>query len=113
MSKPGVKQRLSDKKKASIVIIVLVLLAIPNVIPLRYSDHYNCPQGGSHTVSGVRVGFPTPYAGTQHGGINTCPGYYSDPPSRGFSISALFTDALVFGVVMIGVNVLLDRRTDK
>lgn len=113
MSKLTEKRQLSDKKKTNIVIIVSVVLVIVNFIPFHYSrQYYDCPHDGSYTESGVRLGVPVPYAGTVHG-ESTCPGVYSDAPSKGFSIGALFIDALVFGIVMVGLNMLLDRRTKQ
>lgn len=113
MSKRAEKHQLSDKKKTNIVIIVSIVLAIINFVPFHYSRHYDdCPHGGSYTESGVRLGVPVPYAGTIHG-QSTCPGVYSDVPSKGFSVGALFIDALVFGIVMVGLNMLLDRRTKQ
>ena len=110
MSKHIGKHQLSDKRKTNIVMIVSVLLAVANFIPFHYATHYDCPHGGGYTESGVRLGVPVSYAGTIHDEA-TCPGVYGDAPSKGFSISALFVDALAFGVVMVGLNVLLDRRT--
>lgn len=105
------KPKLSDKQKGRVVGVLLVILAAANLVPLHYSNQGNCPGGGTYEQSGVTLGLPVAFYRTTHGGFRECPGLVGDSPKSGFSVQALLTDALVFGVVTTGINLLLDRRT--
>ncbi|HSX05562.1 MAG TPA: hypothetical protein VLF69_03795 [Candidatus Saccharimonadales bacterium] len=111
MNKRLAKPHLSDKKKGGIVMAVAIALAALNLVPLHHFSRGNCPHGGTYTTSGTSMGLPLSYYETWHGGMNDCYGFVGDAPSSGFSAQALLGDGLVFGLVMVGVNVLLDRRT--
>lgn len=111
MSKLSAIQQASERKKTVAVGVVAALLAVVNFLPLHYSNQQNCPHGGTFTTSGMTMGLPMAYFRTIHGGINDCPGMVGDAPTKGFSAQWLVTDAMVFGVIMVGLNVLLDRRT--
>lgn len=111
MSRLSIRQQASERKKALAVGVVAALLLLANVVPLHHSERHNCPQGGSYSMHGTTFGLPVAYFQTWKGGLNDCSGFYGTEPSSGFSAQALLTDALVFGVVMVGLNALVDRRT--
>ena len=111
MNKLNAMQQASEKKKTLAVTAVAAVLAVLNLLPLHYSNRQNCPHGGTFTTSGATMGLPLSYFRTIHGGITDCPDIIGDAPTRGFSAQFLLADALIFGAIMVGLNVLLDRRT--
>jgi len=114
MSKLNASQQTSEQKKTATVGIVAVLLAAVNFVPLHHFSRQNCAGGGTFTTSGTTLGLPMAYYETWHGSPNDCGGYASgDGASKSFSAQGLLGDGLVVGLVMMGANVLLDRRTNK
>jgi hypothetical protein len=109
--KLGAFQRVSERKKTMIVAAAAVVLALANVVPLHHSMRQSCPGGGSYAASGTSMGLPLAYTEDWHSDTSDCADSMSAPLTRSFSAQALLTDALVFGVAMIGLNILLDRRT--
>ncbi len=108
------KLTISDGKKAAIAGLVAAVLLVLNVVPLHHFERRNCPERGSYTVEGTTMGVPMAYVQNLHPGADDCTGFDGviiNESSRSFSAQALVTDVLVFGVVMVGVNALLDRRT--
>jgi hypothetical protein len=103
--------KLSEGKKAAIVGVVALTLAAVNVMPLHYSIQQNCPHGGTVTTNGITLGLPLAYFRTVHGGVSECSDFVGISPSSGFTVQALLSDGLIFGLVMVGLNVLFDRRT--
>jgi hypothetical protein len=101
----------SEKRKGQVVGFVVVLFAAANLVPLHYSSQGQCPDGGTFTQTGITMGLPLAYYQTQHSGMGDCNGVVSDSPARNTSAQAFITDGLVFGVVAVGINLLLDRRT--
>lgn len=113
MSKQSSALASREKKKAVLVGVVLAVLGVANVLPLHYAGHGNCPHGGVYQQNGITMGVPLAYYRTVQGGIGECPDMVGESSASVFSAQALLTDALVFGVVAIGMNVLVDRRTNK
>jgi hypothetical protein len=113
MSKLTTKQQALESKKTMAVAAVAIILIAANFVPLHHFYRRSCPDGGTYTTNGTTMGLPMSYYQKWNGGSSDCAGMYGDEPSSGFSAQALLTDALVFGIVTIGANVLLDRRTNK
>jgi hypothetical protein len=111
VKKLNVLQQASERKKVWAVGVVAVLIMLANVVPLHHSSQHDCPGGGSYKTQGTTFGLPIAYFETWKDGLNSCPGFYGTEPSSGFSAQAFLTDALVFGVIMVGLNALVDRRT--
>lgn len=111
MNKLSAQRLASDKNKTYLVVIVSAALAIVNFLPLHYANQQSCPGGGTFTTTGITLGLPLAYFRTEHGSEADCPGVYGDAPTRGFSAQALLGDGMLFGLVTLGLNLLLDRRT--
>lgn len=111
MNKQSSLSGVSERKKVLAVSVLAIFLALANIAPLHHSEQRKCTQGTSYTVHSTTFGLPVAYFQTWEGGRDGCTGYYGSEPSRVFSAQALLTDALVFGVIMVGLNVLVDRRT--
>lgn len=112
MSKASIMQRVSERQKVMIVGLVAVLLFIVNVLPLHHSSHGSCAGGITFTTTSESLGVPMAYYQTsQNNSGDNCLFSSDQASSRNFSAQALLTDALVFGIIMVGLNVVLDRRT--
>ncbi|HSX31086.1 MAG TPA: hypothetical protein VLE99_04165 [Candidatus Saccharimonadales bacterium] len=111
MSKPQVLRRLTEKNKAAVVVSVTVALAIANLFPFHYARTQTCPHGGTYLTTGRSMGLPLSYFRTAHGSVADCPNFIGTASEGGFSAQALVGDALIFGVVVMSLNLLSDRRT--
>lgn len=112
MNKLIAKQQAVEKKKTAIVTAVALVILVLNIVLLHHFSRHGCPKGGTYTSTGATMGLPMAYHSTWQTGLIDCKGFTGgDATDVEFSAQALLGDALVFGLVMLGVNILLDRRT--
>jgi hypothetical protein len=111
MNKLRLRSFISDQKKTTIASVVAIVLLAVNLVPLHHTSIQKCPDGTSYTTEGTTMGLPVAYYENSEGGISTCPNFVGDAQTKRFSMQSLLTDGLVFGVLMVGLNALLDRRT--